>query len=146
MKLSPTLKQKVRDQCRTGCTDPHCQDAALEIRALLFHTLAQNQVKSFSPVGQYRLNPKSIHVRPIYEIAHVNGRTLRIAFTRLSNIQTFSKRGRSTHCSPDEFANQLRDFLNSPPPATRQHPLTSTPGREHRCARPPTQPSQSTSS
>ena len=138
MKLKPALEQQVRDQCRTHCPNPHCQDDALELRALLLHTLAHHQVQGFSPAGHYRLNPTSVHVRPVYEIAHVNGRTLRIAFTGLSNIQTFSKRGRSTHCYPDEFAHRLKDFLNSSPPPNQQHSQAGHSGPTRRPSPPPT--------
>ena len=119
MKLTKALVDEVADLCDTTCTRPRCQAAAQCHQALLLHALASVQVTEFTFVGEHPLHPGSIHIRPVFQLTHLNGRTLRMAFTGLSTVQVFSnRRNRSTHCHPHEFATRLHNFI-IPTPVTK---------------------------
>lgn len=98
---------------RPTCPSPHCKAQYQELADLLLETLRSPQVTALEYAGEYRLNPESNYTRPVYEIVHQDGRTLRLAFTGLSTLQVFSPRNRSTHCCPGELARRMQDFIST---------------------------------
>ena len=100
------------DQYKTYCNQPRCQTEWANIRHSLLNCLASNKIIDFDYIGEYELNPGSVHIRPTYAIKHKNGTEMKIAFTWLSNIVVFSSRNRKTHCYADEFKKRLDRFVN----------------------------------
>ena len=96
----------------TSCSHEQCQKQSEEIGAKLLAALASDLVRSFQPAGTWLLNRR--HPRPVYAIERADGRRMRVAFTGMTTLMVFSKRGRFTHCRPDELEQKLARFLNEP--------------------------------
>ena len=114
MQLTEQL-QNIIEGHQTTCSNQWCRDEGQKISDTLLRALGEDRVAGMEYAGEHRLNPMSNWTRAAYELIHADGRRLRLAFTGMSSLQVFSKRGRSTHCRAAELHGRLQAFIHGEP-------------------------------
>ena len=115
MMLSEDIVSTIQRYTRLSCSNKYCQENITGIRNNLLKLLQHNDIVDFRYVGEERLHPTSIHIRPVYAIVHSSGKYKEISFTGMSTIQVFANnaRTRSTHCRNNEFLDRMNKFLET---------------------------------
>ena len=111
MKINKEI-QEIINSSYISCSNVWCQKECRESLRRLMDLLCSPKIISMEYKGEYKFNPQKLWSRSVYEISHIDGRKLKLAFTGMGTIQIFSKRNRQTHCRTKEFKERLNKFEN----------------------------------
>ena len=75
--------QELLDDLLITCRHDHCQMRARQLAATMEQALRSPEIKGMEDASTHRLHPQSVHIRPVYDLLHQDGRKFRFATTRV---------------------------------------------------------------